>query len=130
MRFRSKGLKARAQKKRQPGQMNGLEKRYAEHLNLLLATGQIDRWDYEPVTLKLAKRTTYTPDFRVILADGTEEYHETKGFMRDDAHVKLKVAAESHPYTFRLVEWRDKSWKITLVQPSTSEGGAPNDDAA
>ncbi len=105
MRRFGKGHKAKARTRRLPGQMNGLERRYADHLNLRLAAGELDRWDYEPVTLKLAPRTTYTPDFRVILPDGTEEYHETKGFMRDDAHVKLKVAATQHPYTFRLVTW-------------------------
>lgn len=121
VRHHSRRLKARAQTKRLPGQMNGLEKRYADHLNVLLATGVIDRWDYEPVTLKLAHRTRYTPDFRVILADGSEEFHETKGFMRDDAHVKIKVAAASHPYVFRLVQWRDKAWQVTLIPSESRE---------
>lgn len=112
-----KGRKAKARTRRLPGQMNGLERRYADHLNLRLAAGELDRWDYEPVTLKLAPRTTYTPDFRVILPDGTEEYHETKGFMRDDAHVKLKVAAAQHPYTFRLVTWaKATGFTITVLE--------------
>ncbi len=42
--------------------------------------------------------------------------HEVKGFMRDDAAVKLKVAAKMHPWwTFRLVKKSKKGWDIKLV---------------
>ena len=40
----------------------------------------------------------------VLTADGVLEIHETKGFMQDDANVKLKVAACSFPFVFRLVK--------------------------
>ena len=50
-----------------------------------------------PVTLRLANGLTYTPDFMVTLplpAGGAViTFYEVKGFMRDDAAVKLKVAA-------------------------------------
>lgn len=114
--------RGRAHARRLPGQMNGLERRYADHLNALLALGRVDRWDYEPETLRLAPKTTYTPDFRVVLPDGLVEFHETKGFMRDDAHVKLKVAAALHPYTFRLVTWtKAEGFTITEVAPGTGD---------
>lgn len=80
-----------------------LERRYARHLEARRLAGQIKRWDFEPVKLRLAGLTFWQPDFRVIALDDTEEYHETKGFMREDANVKLKVAAEMHPYRFYLV---------------------------
>ena len=107
---------ARAATKSADG-MNSLERAYAQHLEAKRQRGEILRWDREPVKLRLADLTYYTPDFRVIAADGTEEFHETKGFMRDDANVKLKVAAELHPYRFYLVKQLPKKsgggWEIT-----------------
>jgi hypothetical protein len=40
----------------------------------------------------------YTPDFMVIAEDDVVEFHEVKGgFWRDDAKVKIRVAAELYP---------------------------------
>lgn len=86
-----------------PLKSNRTESEYGAHLNLLKLAGEIVRWDFSPVKLRLADKTFYTPDFRVIMADMTEEYHEVKGFLRDDAMVKIKVAAEQHPYRFVMV---------------------------
>lgn len=87
------------------------EERYALILEQRRRVGEIDRWDYEPVKLRLADRTYYAPDFRVILSDGTEEFHEVKPANwdripnQDMSNVKIKVAAEHHPYVFlRAVE--------------------------
>jgi hypothetical protein len=100
------------------GRMNSTEARYAMVLNTRLAAGEISRWDFEAVTLRIGTRTTITPDFRVIMADGAEEYHEVKGgFVRDDAWVKLKVAAGLHPYRFVLAKWVKKAWDVKEVQP-------------
>lgn len=77
--------------------MNGLEREYASQLDLRRHGGDVCTWLFESVKLKLADNTHYTPDFMVQLADGTIEFHETKGFWRDDARVKLKVAAERYP---------------------------------
>lgn len=93
----------------QDGYRSNLERRYAQHLEARRMAGQIKRWDFEPVNLRLADRTFWMPDFRVIALDDTEEYHETKGFMREDANVKLKVAAKMHPYRFFLVREVPKS---------------------
>ena len=38
---------------------------YAQYLGMLKAAGQIEFWEYEPVTLVLARGTRYTPDFLV-----------------------------------------------------------------
>lgn len=97
--------------------MNSLELAYSQHLEAKRLRGEIQQWSWESVKLKLADQTWYCPDFRVITADGTEEFHETKGFMREDANVKLKVAAELHPYRFRLVRQLPKrdggGWELT-----------------
>ena len=93
--------------------MNKLEKKYADNLELKRLAGEIVSWKYEPREFELAHRCTYTPDFEVVFSVGMQddriEYHETKGWMRDDAAVKLKVAARMFPqYTFVLVKWDPK----------------------
>lgn len=100
-----------------PGQMNKLESRYADRLELLKRAGQIATYWYEGITLRLARRTGLTPDFVVQLTDGTLELHECKGFMQDDAAVKLKVAATMFPFTFRLARWIKGEWKIEVIEP-------------
>lgn len=96
--------------------MNGTERKYADYLEQCRKRGDILRWDFEPVKLRLADSTFYTPDFRVILHDGTEEYHEVKGFWRDDARVKIKVAAEMHPYRFIAVSLVKKQWHTEVFE--------------
>ncbi len=80
--------------------MNGLEREHAVNLEMLRKAGKIAAWFYEAMTFKLADDTRYTPDFMVIESDGTVVFHETKGFWRDDAYVKIKVAAELFPFRF------------------------------
>lgn len=95
--------------------MNGLEARYAAHLEALRRAGKIIFWRYESVKFRLAERTWYTPDFYVMRADGTLEIHETKGRWEDDARVKIKVTAEQLPeLQFVAVQWdKDaKGWKF------------------
>ena len=85
------------------GERNKTEARYEAHLEVLKRAGRIVRYDFEPEKFRLADNTFYTPDFRVMLPDGTIEFHEVKGawaIFQDDAKVKIKVAAELHPYRF------------------------------
>jgi hypothetical protein len=98
MRFRSFG-------RPRPGVMNSLEARYARDLEIKKNTGQILGYWYEGIKLRLADKTFYTPDFFVMMADNSLEAHECKGFMMDDANVKLKCAAEKFPFKFILVRW-------------------------
>jgi hypothetical protein len=93
------------------GSMNKTEAAYSQHLEALKQAGMIARWDFEPEKLRLADRTFFTPDFRVILADGTIQFHEVKGHWEDDARVKIKVAAEMHPYEFLAVQKKGAAWK-------------------
>lgn len=98
---------ARGQKK--PGEMNSLERAYeAEVLKPALQAGEILWYAYESVKLKLAPKTHLTVDFFVMTKAGELEAHETKGFMREDANVKLKVAAAAFPFRFLLIKQRAK----------------------
>ena len=95
--------------RRIPGQMNKTEALYAETIlePRKLAGEILDYW-FEQITLKIADDCRYTPDFLVMLADASLECHEIKAEwangqrMKDDARVKLKVAAQIFPFRFFL----------------------------
>lgn len=81
------------------GVMNKTEQAYANHLEEKRLSGEIIDWSYEPLTIHLAKLTSYKPDFLVQAKDLTLEIHEVKawsakiGFItEDDAWAKLKIA--------------------------------------
>ncbi|MCI3970818.1 MULTISPECIES: hypothetical protein [Burkholderia] len=80
------------------GRMNKTEAAYAELLTARVHVGEILEFKFESLKLRLADRTWYTPDFAIVLPDGTREIHEVKGHWTDDARVKIKVAAELYPY--------------------------------
>jgi hypothetical protein len=82
------------------GEMNKTEASYAGHLEVQRGIGAVLWWKFEGIKLRLADNTFYTPDFAVMLADGTFEMHEVKGFWEDDARVKIKVAASMFPLRF------------------------------
>lgn len=102
--------RGRTQPKRD-GSMNRTETAYAAHLESLRIGGEIASWAFQPEKLRLADRTFYEPDFRVIALDGFVEFHEVKGarggkyHVEDDAIAKVKIAAELHPYRF-LIVWQ------------------------
>lgn len=95
---------------RRAGVMNKTERRYSEALEARRLAGEVARWDYEPMKLRLADRAWWTPDFRVVLTDGTVELHEVKGrkgssyYATEKARLKLRLAAELHPFRI-LVVW-------------------------
>lgn len=92
---------------------NAWERQYADHLEAKRVRGEILRWDYEPVKLRLADDTYYIPDFRVVDIDGLEEFHDVKGHKWAKNWVKFKVAAEQHPYKFVLIEKLNGFWNPT-----------------
>ena len=90
--------KARGPRQKGQRQMNGLEMLYVhEYLEPQRMTGHIGAWKYEAITLKLADDCRYTPDFHFWALDGVLEFHETKGHWREDARIKIKMAAELFP---------------------------------
>lgn len=98
--------------------MNGLERDYAAILESRRQSGEIAMWMYDAISLRLARSTFYHPDFLVMLPDGTLQIHETKGFMRDDAAVKLKTAAAIFPFLsfFLVTKPRGGGWSITEIK--------------
>lgn len=82
--------------------MNGLESTYAQRLELERIAGVWQWWAFEAIKLRLATGAWYKPDFALIDAGGHLVLHETKGFWREAARVRIKVAAELFP-CFRFV---------------------------
>lgn len=79
---------------------NRTEARYAAELEVRrrATDGDVERWYYEEWTFKIADDCRYTPDFVVILRDGSVVAVEIKGHLRDDALVKFKAAAKMLPF--------------------------------
>lgn len=109
---------------RVPKGPNKTEARYGLVLEARKRIGEISGYEFGAVTLKLADDVRYTPDFLVVLPDlsGSNmsgpriELHEVKGFMREDARIKLRVAAKQFPFfTFRLCRIIQGSWSIEEV---------------
>lgn len=77
----------------------------------------------QAVTLVLANGLRYTPDnFVPKHPKGRPTFYEVKGFMRDDAAAKIKIAAQVHAWAdFYLVTKRTKraggGWAVEQVLP-------------
>lgn len=96
--------------------MNKTERAYADVLEALRVGGIIREWHFEAVTLKLAHDCRYTPDFLVVRSDGALELHEVKGFWRDDAKVKTRVAARVLPFPIFAVQRAGRNgWTVERV---------------
>ncbi|HEX3163563.1 MAG TPA: DUF1064 domain-containing protein [Pseudolabrys sp.] len=92
------------------GKMNKLEEAYASHLEMRKMLGEVAWYRFEGIKLRLADNTFYTPDFAVMLADRQMECHETKGFWKDDARAKIKIAADQYPFVFYGVKKSRAGW--------------------
>lgn len=95
--------------------LNKLERAWLRQLRVLFPADHIG---IQSITLKLANDTRYTADFWTIDANGQLIFWETKGFMRDDANVKIKVAARQFRWArFILVEKKKGEWIETPIKP-------------
>ena len=98
------------------GAMNKTEAAYERDLRDAMSLGDILWYRFEGLKLRLADNTFYTPDFAVMAADGVIECHEVKGFWRDDARAKIKIAADQYPFRFKAVQAEAKKrgggWKV------------------
>jgi len=92
------------------GRMNNTEFAYSKNLELEKIAGRVLWYSFEATKFRLADATFYTPDFIVMLANGSLEAHEVKGFWVDDARVKIKVAAEMFPIKFIGVMNKKGQW--------------------
>lgn len=104
-----------AQGRKRQGEMNKLEAKYAQHLDGLKLQGEIQWWGFEVMKFILAPKTSYTPDFAVLMKNGEMQMHECKGFMMEDANVKIKVAAEKFPFRFFVIKLKSHQWEIKEV---------------
>lgn len=88
------------------------EEQYASRLETLKRAGEIRDFKFEPMRILLANKTTYLPDFLVVSNSGYLEFHEVKGFIREDALVKFKIAAEMLPmFDFLMITKHNSSWE-------------------
>lgn len=96
---------------------DGLNKTEALFLAHLRASYPGAFVEAHPITLKLANGCRYTPDF-VAFVGGQLVAYEVKGFMRDDAAVKVKVAASKFPFIRFVLVWRKRGeWMQQEVRP-------------
>lgn len=101
------------------GELNKTEKAYEDMLKGMIVDGEILWYKFEGIKLRLADNTFFTPDFFVMRSSGELECIEVKGFMFDDANVKIKVAAENFPFLFKIARVKPKKlgggWDIRVI---------------
>lgn len=99
------------------------EANYARYLEMLRVTGHIKSWAHEPKTFWFdgIKRgcVSYLPDFHVVENNGSEAYHEVKGWMDDRSKTKIRRMAKYHPDVKLIViaakEYRELDRKLSGV---------------
>lgn len=95
------------------------EANYARYLEWLKSLGQILRWQHEPKTFWFDKIKrgcrTYLPDFLVVENDGTEAYHEVKGWMDDRSVTKIKRMRRYYP-DITLIVIDGKAYRLLAKQ--------------
>lgn len=96
--------------------INQLESDFLLYLKTYAVAGKIKS---QAITLVLANGCRYTPDFCVFGHENQLIAYEVKGpFFRDDAKVKLKVAASVFPeIEFVLAERKNGAWTETKIYP-------------
>lgn len=94
--------------------LNKTERAYLAHLR-----AERPPWiGVQSITLKLADDTRYTCDFFLLDDNGTLHGREVKGFFRDDAKVKIKVAARMFPFIrFHVVTKTKNGWQHIPISP-------------
>lgn len=97
--------------------MTQTEREYEQILSLRQSAGEIALYWFECWKVRIGYHCWYTPDFAVILADGSFEFHEVKGgYIEEDSHVKLKAAADKYfPVTWRLMQKKKGQWSESVL---------------
>lgn len=98
---------------KQRGKMNKTETEYSV---LLSENPDVHSWWFEPFTVRIShpdkgQPATLTPDFLILMMDGTTYVDDVKGTGLDDnaAVVRMKAAAEQYPlWTWRFAKKRTK----------------------
>ncbi len=109
----------------QAGGMNQTESRFAKILWAMMHAGEILDYAFEDTKFRMAKRTWFTPDFRVTLPDHRNVFVEVKASNKngspritDDGAVKIKTVPEHHPHAFFLAVCGRDGWTITRLPSS------------
>lgn len=89
---------------------NDTERAYAQHLALLRCAGAIKFWAYEAIRVRLGDSAFYGCDFAVVTAQDELEFHEVKGFWREAAKVRIRVASSLYPFRFIAVQKTKGGW--------------------
>ena len=93
--------------------LNKTERAFLEYLRALRKTCI----GVQNITLKLANDCRFTPDFSYI-EGGRLILIDVKGFQREDALIKIKVAARQFPWIeFQIVTKTKSGWDVRTVQP-------------
>lgn len=78
--------------------------------------GHMQHIGIQSLTLQLGFDCRYTPDFWTRMQGGDFRLWEVKGFMRDDARVKIHAAARVFPFwTFVLVKKEKGEWVERII---------------
>jgi hypothetical protein len=105
-----------AKSKPTPRGMNPTEAKYADHLEILRHARVIVSWKFEAIRLRLANRAWFKPDFLVVARNEDKDcdvfqFHEVKGFWREAARVRIKVAADLFPeFNFVAIQRKGGVW--------------------
>jgi len=94
------------------GKMNKTEALYAQELERQKMAGEILAWWFEAINLRIGENCFYKPDFLVMMKSGLLELRETKGWMTDDALVKIRAVSEKYPFPIKVVKLVKGSWDI------------------
>lgn len=94
--------------------LNKTERAYHQHLVCMNY-----QWlGVQNITLKLANDCRLTPDFAYLDKDGHLVMIDVKGFQREDALIKMKVAARMFPWIrFAIVKKDASGWNYKEVKP-------------
>lgn len=94
--------------------LNKTERAYYDYLRGLGA----DWIGVQNITLKLADDTRLTCDFNVIDRGEMRCIDVKGGFWREDAKIKIKIAARLFPWATFIVAQKDKgAWKHIQIKP-------------
>lgn len=94
--------------------LNKTERARLEYLRML----RMPHLMIQSVTLKLAFDCRFTPDFSYIDENGRLTLEDVKGFQREDALIKAKVAARLFPFfRFVIVKKVGSGWDMSEVKP-------------
>jgi len=94
--------------------LNKTERAYLHHLRAQPNNVWVG---VQNLTLKIADDCRLTPDFAVLDASGKLTLIDVKGFQREDALIKMKVAARLFPmFEFSIVKREGVGWSEQIVR--------------